>query len=318
MTGAPRILPVRVAFDGPLPYPLNAYLDSIQYATWNKPDDTPRLLKELLAAIAGEASSSRIPAPAGSRRGLAVCRPPYAAPMPVPGGTLDVDDPWYLPRPTDATALAAIRQPGQTLTIKGPRQMGKSSLLMRTVKAALDLGKKVALLDFQLIDDKTKADADLFFRRFATSIAEQFELPDTVDENWDAGFSNPQNCTRYVERQILQPLNGAVRARDRRNRFDLPHVRSPRTSSPCFGAGTACARIRRGAAGRRSTSSFRRRPNRSSSSIGRTSRRSTSASRCRSRTSCPIRSRASTRCTRGRSATRTSSGCTARSAAIRI
>ena len=93
--------------------------------------------------------------------------PPYAAPLPVPGGTLDVDDPWYLPRPTDATALAVARQPGQTLTIKGPRQMGKSSLLMRTVKAGIDVGKKVALLDFQLVDEKTKADADLFFRRFA-------------------------------------------------------------------------------------------------------------------------------------------------------
>src|SRR4029453_749006 len=50
----PRILPVRVAFDGSLPYPLNAYLDSIQYASWSKPDDTPRLLQELLAAIGGE------------------------------------------------------------------------------------------------------------------------------------------------------------------------------------------------------------------------------------------------------------------------
>jgi hypothetical protein len=37
---APRILPVRVAYDGPLPYPLNAYLDSIQYAVWNEPADT--------------------------------------------------------------------------------------------------------------------------------------------------------------------------------------------------------------------------------------------------------------------------------------
>ena len=31
-TSRPRILPVRLKFDGPLPYPLNAYLDSIQYA----------------------------------------------------------------------------------------------------------------------------------------------------------------------------------------------------------------------------------------------------------------------------------------------
>jgi len=92
------------------------------------------------------------------------------------------------------------------LTIKGPRQMGKSSLLMRTVKAALDVGKKIALLDFQLVDEKTKQDADLFFRRFTASIVEQFELPDSVDEVWDSGYSNPQNCTRYVERQILQAL----------------------------------------------------------------------------------------------------------------
>ena len=32
--------------------------------------------------------------------------------------------------------------------------MGKSSLLMRTVKAGLDAGKKIALLDFQLVDEK--------------------------------------------------------------------------------------------------------------------------------------------------------------------
>ena len=60
---------------------------------------------------------------------------------------------------------------GQTLTIKGSRQMGKSSLLMRVVKDALGEGKRVALLDFQLIDDETRANADLFYRRFASSIA---------------------------------------------------------------------------------------------------------------------------------------------------
>ncbi len=201
----PTILPVRVNFDGSLPYPLNAYLDTIQYAVWNEPADTPRLLAQLLAAISGAS-------PTGARAGRPAATtsenlpPPYAAPLPVPGGALDVDDPWYLPRPTDATALSVVRQPGQTLTIMGPRQMGKSSLLMRTVKAGLDLGKRVALLDFQLVDEPSRADANLFFRRFASSIAEQLELPDNVDEQWDSGFSNPHNCTQYVERHVLQPL----------------------------------------------------------------------------------------------------------------
>ena len=204
----PHILPVRIDFDGPLPYPLNAYLDAIQYATWKGPQETPELIQQLLGAMAhGIATEPRREAAAPIKN--ANLPPPYAAPLPVPGGTLDVEDPWYLPRPTDATALAVIRQPGQTLTIKGPRQMGKSSLLMRTVKSGVDIGKRVALLDFQLVDDKTKANADLFFKRFVSSIAEQLELPDTVDEVWDDGFSNPQNSTRYVERHILQALDTA-------------------------------------------------------------------------------------------------------------
>jgi len=202
----PRIFPVRVAFDGALPYPLNAYLEGIQYAVWNDDGDTSRLLDELRTAIAGGPSTNAPVVPV-SRTLDAHSPPPYAAPLPAPGGALDVDDPWYLPRPTDTTALSVIQQTGQTLTIKGPRQMGKSSLLMRTIKAGLDIGKKVALLDFQLIDGKTKADADIFFRRFVSSVAEQLELPDKVDELWDSGYSNPQNCTRYVEREILEPLN---------------------------------------------------------------------------------------------------------------
>lgn len=204
----PRILPVRVRFEGPLPYPLNAYLDKIQYAVWTDTADTPRLLQELLDVVGGERPSMSPPL-APPMPGGANIPPPYAAPLPVPGGTLDVDDPWYLARPTDATALAVIRQPGQTLTIKGPRQMGKSSLLMRTMKEAMDIGKNVALLDFQLVDEEGKAHADVFFRRFASAIAEQLSLEDDVERFWDPGFASPYNCTRYMERRILEPLGGA-------------------------------------------------------------------------------------------------------------
>jgi AAA-like domain/TIR domain len=201
----PRILPVRLSFDGPLPYPLNAYLNKIQYAVWNGASDTPRLLGELLDAVGGDTPPSSGPS-GPPAEGEAHFPPAYAAPLPVPGGTLDIDDPWYLQRPTDATALRLIREPGQTLTIKGPRQMGKSSLLMRTVSAGMDLGKRVALLDFQLVDEDGKAHADLFFRRFASWVAEQLDLPDSVDKFWNAGYSSPQNCTRYMEQHVLGPL----------------------------------------------------------------------------------------------------------------
>lgn len=50
---------------------------------------------------------------------------------------------------------------------------------------------------------------DLFFRRFASWIAQQLNLPDDVDKFWNGGFSNSQTCTRYVEQRILEPLVGA-------------------------------------------------------------------------------------------------------------
>jgi hypothetical protein len=213
-TGKPKILPVRVAFTGSLPYPLNAYLDQIQYALWQGESDTEKVLADIQEVLGGgelpESESLRHQPDGGD------LPPAYAAPLLPPGGTLDLEDPWYLERPHDLTVLSLIkiRERGQTIIIKGPRQMGKSSLLMRAIDAALKTGKKAVLLDFQLLDQATKESSDLFFRRFPAALAEQLELPDQVDELWDSGVSNPQNCTRYFERQILakipEPLTLAI------------------------------------------------------------------------------------------------------------
>ena len=51
--GRPVILPVRVNFQDPFPYPLSAYLDHINWACWNDETDTPRLINELRQAVSG-------------------------------------------------------------------------------------------------------------------------------------------------------------------------------------------------------------------------------------------------------------------------
>jgi hypothetical protein len=85
--GTPRILPVRLAYAGPLPYPLNAWLDPLQYALWQGDADTPQLIQEL--AIAATGTPLPRPAltlgPASQRDGP----PLYSAPLPPPGGALD-------------------------------------------------------------------------------------------------------------------------------------------------------------------------------------------------------------------------------------
>ena len=46
--GRPALLPVRLAYRAPFQYPLNAYLDHINWAYWGGPDDTPQLIAQLI------------------------------------------------------------------------------------------------------------------------------------------------------------------------------------------------------------------------------------------------------------------------------
>ena len=54
-SGKPLILPIRVNIPMSLPlnYDLGGYLNRIQQAEWRSPDDTPRILQEILAILAG-------------------------------------------------------------------------------------------------------------------------------------------------------------------------------------------------------------------------------------------------------------------------
>ena len=209
----PNILPVRVAYHDPFTYPLSLYLNDINWAYWDKAQDTPRLIAQLMKAIAGgglpvdaqprgpvflKAKREAFPSP------LVAAQPPPR--LELPEGTMDPQSAFYVERPVDATALQAVKQQGVTITIKGPRQMGKSSLLMRTMATAAQAGKHVVYLDFQLFGQSALDDADTFFRQFCAWLTDELELEDRVDAFWRNPLGNSQRCTRYVGRYLLKEL----------------------------------------------------------------------------------------------------------------
>jgi AAA-like domain/TIR domain len=203
--GRPAILPIRVAFRDALDYPLNAYLNPLNWSNWCSPADTPRLIEDLSIAVQeGQLSHTAIALdpPPPRQDG-----PPYAAAQPLaielPEGTMDSESRYYVLRPTDTLALSTIRLQGVTLTIKAPRQMGKSSLLIRTLAEAARHQKRVAFLDFQLIDGAALASADVFFRQFSSWISDALEVQDDVAKYWESPLGNSQRCTRYMMRKIL-------------------------------------------------------------------------------------------------------------------
>jgi hypothetical protein len=214
--GRPAILPVRLAYREPFQYPLNVYLDPLNWAFWTGESDTPALITELEQAIVGGA----LLIDAQAKTALLRASPAPALPQPLaaaqplrlelPEGTMDPESAFYVERVEDHIALAAIARQGVTVTLKAPRQMGKSSLLVRLSEAAVEAGKRVVFLDFQLFDQAALHDPTTFFRQFCSWLSDQLDLPDTVDSYWQMPLGQTQRCTRYLSRYLLKELGGPL------------------------------------------------------------------------------------------------------------
>src|SRR5262249_6669281 len=125
--------------------------------------------------------------------------PTFSAPLELPEGTIKLQSPFYLRRPSDQIALETIHEPGVTITIKGPRQMGKSSLLVRVAAEAQKVGKRVALLDFQFFDAATLLNAEVFMRQFCAWLSYTLKIDDQSGAYWQLPLGNIQRCTSYLE-----------------------------------------------------------------------------------------------------------------------
>ncbi len=201
--GRPRLLPVRVNWEGPLPDGLTKILDSIQYTLWRGPEDTAAIVAELSAALA-----EPIPRPARSTRALEP-----------PGGAMPLDSQYYVERPTDAEFHAAIERRDSIVLVEGARQMGKTSLLSRGLQRARAIGTKVACTDFQKLNLSDLTSLESFFITLGTALANQLDLEKFPEDTWRPKSGPNQNFESYVRREVLgkarKPLIWALDEVDR-------------------------------------------------------------------------------------------------------
>jgi len=206
--GKPVILPVRLRYTDPLAYPLSAYLNPINYVLWENDADTSELIEQLELSIAGKKTSPKKPAKSSYKIKKGIVEPsPSVIPVALefPEGTMSPQSPFYIERREDQVALDAIKQQGVTITIKGPRQIGKSSLLNHVVETAVKSGKRVVLLDFQLIEKETLIDARSFYQHFCRWIDYKLGTKDNVEQFWKIPLGNAQICSNYIEEKIVLP-----------------------------------------------------------------------------------------------------------------
>jgi len=191
--GKPRILPVRINFEGPLPPVLAPFLDGIQYARWHSSGDNQVLADEIAASLQ--------------------CPPktyPREVKLETVGGAVPLDSQFYIVRPTDDDFHKAIARNDSIVLIKGARQMGKTSLMARGLQEARRIGARVVLTDFQKLNASQLESVETLFLTLAETIAEQLELDVVPDRTWNPRRGPSLNFDRFLRREILGQLSSPL------------------------------------------------------------------------------------------------------------
>jgi len=128
-----------------------------------------------------------------------------------PEGQVPLESALYIERPPIETrCYEAIVKPGALIRIKAPRQMGKSSLMLRILNHGIEQGYQTASLNFQLIDRDSLSSLDLFLQWFCSSITNELNLEDKLADFWKGTISPKNKSTNYFQRYLLPELQRPV------------------------------------------------------------------------------------------------------------
>lgn len=122
-----------------------------------------------------------------------------------PSGAVKLNDPYYIERDVDVKLVEALKRPGDTITIRGPRQVGKTSLLARGIyQSRRQFAARVAYFDLQEMDQSVLASLDAFLRSLAVTIFDELDLDlELIDPVWHSPLHAPRKLTKLLEKYVL-------------------------------------------------------------------------------------------------------------------
>jgi hypothetical protein len=106
-------------------------------------------------------------------------------------------------RAEDDRVLRSVLGEGTTTVIKGTRQIGKSSLLARSIAAAKRAGLKAFYLDFQTLEPAHLKDLNCLLKFLSRRVAKEFRIPEHPDGFWDDDDGPKIGLSDFLKRDIL-------------------------------------------------------------------------------------------------------------------
>jgi len=128
-----------------------------------------------------------------------------------PSGAISFSSPFYIERTEDESrAYHEIMRPGAVVRIKGPRKMGKSSLLHRLVDQADSEGFKVVSIDFLQADRGILSDLDKLLRWVCLQMCAQLQIKPVLDDYWNELTGSKLSCSNFLKHYVLAQIDSPL------------------------------------------------------------------------------------------------------------
>ena len=122
-----------------------------------------------------------------------------------PSGAVKLDDRFYVERDVDLELAEALKMPGETITIRASRQVGKTSLLTRGIQQGRrQFDARVVYFDLQEAGREATVSLDAFLHTLAVHIFDELDLDlDLIAPAWNSQLQAQQKLKKLLERHVL-------------------------------------------------------------------------------------------------------------------
>lgn len=151
----------------------------------------------------------------------------YISALELPETPIPLDSALYVKRqPIENQAFEEIIKPGALIRIKAPRQMGKTSLVMRILAQSQSRGYRTVRLNFFQAEDSVLSSLERLLRWFCANITLQLGMESLLNDYWDEDLGFKVSTTNYLQGYVLGQLDSPlVVTIDEVNRlFNFPDV----------------------------------------------------------------------------------------------
>lgn len=180
LRGRPNLVTARIRPDRPVYGPVGSYLLDESAIGWSDESDDTKVAAAVLTALASEGSAEVHPT------------------LQEPAGNVPPSTRFYTLRKSDADLDSALWATESVILIRGPRQIGKTSLIGRGAELANALNWRTVSTDFQKLNAFQLIDADKFCLLLAKTIARQLEFNYDFGSLWIDDFGPNLNLDHFI------------------------------------------------------------------------------------------------------------------------